>query len=57
MNSFAIRKSQPTASDVHVNAPLTNISIAYMQMQSEYKAADIFPVVPVSKQTDRYFTY
>ena len=57
MNQFAIRKSQPTPSDVHVNTPLTNISIAYMQMQSEYKAADVFPVVPVSKQTDRYFTY
>jgi hypothetical protein len=56
MNQFAIRKSQPTASDVHVNTPLTNISIAYMQMQSEYKAADIFPIVPVSKQTDRYFS-
>jgi hypothetical protein len=54
---FAIRKSQPTASDVHVNTPLTNISVAYIQNQSEYRAADIFPVVPVQKQTDRYFNY
>lgn len=54
---FAIRKSQPTASDVHVNAPLTNISIAYMQKQTEFRAADVFPVVPVQKQTDRYWIY
>ena len=52
-----IRKSQPTASDVHVDSPLTNISIAYMQDQKEYIADKIFPVVPVPKQGDKYFTF
>jgi hypothetical protein len=48
---------QPTASDVHVNAALTNISVAYMQESSHFIADKVFPVVPVSKQSDRYFVY
>ncbi len=47
----------PTASDVHVNAPLTNISIAYIQSAAMYIATKVFPNVPVSKQSDRYFVY
>jgi hypothetical protein len=47
----------PTASDVHVNAPLTNISIAYIQAADQFIAARVFPNVPVSKQSDRYFMY
>ena len=48
---------QPTPSDVHVSAPLTNISVAYMQDQSEFIADKVFPIVPVAKQSDRYFTF
>ncbi len=48
---------QPTASDVHVNAPLTSISIAWMQDQAEFVADRVFPSVPVQKQSDRYYTY
>lgn len=48
---------QPTPSDVHVNAPLTNVSIAYLQDQSEFIADKMFPAVPVKKQSDRYFAY
>jgi hypothetical protein len=48
---------QPTASDVHVNAALTNISIAYMQGADHFVADKVFPIVPVSKQSDRYFVY
>ena len=47
----------PTASDVHVNAALTNISIAYMQGNDHFIADKVFPIVPVSKQSDRYFVY
>jgi hypothetical protein len=47
----------PTQGDVHVNAPLTNISIAYMQDQSNFVADKIFPNIPVGKQSDRYYTY
>jgi hypothetical protein len=52
-----IRKSQPTPSDVHVDAVLTNISVAYIQQQSHFIAGKVFPIVPVEKQTDKYFIY
>lgn len=48
---------QPTRGDVHVNAPLTNISIAYLQDQTEFICDKVFPNVPVKKQSDVYFTY
>lgn len=47
----------PTNGDVHVNAPLNNISIAYIQSQSNFVADKVFPNIPVSKQSDRYYTY
>lgn len=49
--------SQPTAGDVHVNAPLTNISLAYIQAQANFVSDRFFPNIPVSKQSDRYYTY
>ena len=52
-----IRKSQPTPSDVHVDAVLTNISVAYIQRQDHFCAGRVFPIVPVEKQTDKYYTY
>lgn len=48
---------QPTRSDVHVNRPLTNISIAYIQKAQDFIADKVFPIVPVMKQSDRYFVY
>lgn len=47
----------PTRSDVHVNRPLTNISIAYIQRAQDFIADKVFPIVPVMKQSDRYFVY
>ncbi|MFH0902137.1 MAG: major capsid protein [Pseudomonadota bacterium] len=48
---------QPTSSMVHVNRPLTNISVAYMQAAVNFIADRVFPIVPVAKQSDRYFKY
>lgn len=48
---------QPTPGDVHVNVPLTNICIAYVQDQQNFIAGRVFPRVPVQKQSDRYWTY
>lgn len=48
---------QPTVSDVHVNRPLTDISVAYLQSMDDFIADKVFPIVPVQKQSDRYFTY
>lgn len=47
----------PTQSDLHVNVPLTNISIAYMQSADAYIADKVFPSVPVQKQSDLYWKY
>jgi len=48
---------RPLASDVHVNTPLTNISVAFIQDQRNFVASRVFPNVPVSFQGDRYYTY
>lgn len=48
---------QPTQSQVHVDAILTNISVAYMQKAENFIADKVFPVVPVDKQSDKFFTY
>ena len=47
----------PTQSDLHVNVPLTNVSIAWMQSSSTYIADKVFPKVPVNKQSDLYWKY
>ena len=49
--------SQPTARGVHIDRPLTNISVAYMQQASGFIASKVFPVVPVTKQSDLYRVY
>jgi hypothetical protein len=47
----------PTPGDVHIDAALTSISIAYFQEQANYIASRVFPSVPVSKQTDKYWVF
>ena len=47
----------PTRGDVHVNAPLTNISVAYMQGAGAFVADKVFPNITVNKQADKYFRY
>jgi hypothetical protein len=47
----------PTASDVHVNVPLTNISVAWAQQQSNFVADQVFPNIPVPQQSNLYFKY
>lgn len=44
----------PTVSDLHVNQPLTNVSISWKQDNSQFIADKVFPRVPVSKQSDLY---
>jgi hypothetical protein len=48
---------QPSRSDVHVDRPLTNVSLAFLQQADNFVADRVFPVVPVSKQSDKYYTY
>lgn len=48
---------KPTPGDVHVNTPLSNISIAEIQSMEGFVADKVFPNIPVSVQSDRYYTY
>ncbi len=50
-------KAQPTVSDVHINRPLTDLSVAYMQDDDDFVADRVFPQVSVQKQSDLYFVY
>lgn len=47
----------PTNLAVHVDAVLTNISIAFLQNRNNFVAGRVFPNVPVMKQSDRYFAF
>jgi hypothetical protein len=48
---------QPTASAAHLDAPLSNLSVASMQDAAGFIATSVFPVIPVDKQSDKYFVY
>jgi len=48
---------QPNISQVHVDAILTNASVAYIQSADNFIATKVFPVVPVDKQSNLYFKY
>lgn len=46
---------QPSPSDVHVNRPLTNYSLAFPN--TGFVADQVFPNIPVNYRSDVYFTY
>jgi len=45
----------PTRAQIHINSPLTDIAIAYGN--EDYIANQVFPSVPVDKQSDYYFVW
>lgn len=47
--------SRPTTYDVHVNRPLSQISVAYRN--TAYIADQVFPMVQVEKKSDLYFVF
>ncbi len=49
--------ANPTQNQVHVDAILTNASVAYIQSADNFIANKVFPIVPVDKQSDLYFKY
>jgi len=49
--------AQPSSPDVHVDAPLTNISVAYVQAADQFIAGQVFPEIPVEKLSDKYFSF
>ena len=46
-----------TPADVHIDQPLTNLTVAYLQSDMNFIADRVFPNVPVSKKTDKYYIY
>lgn len=50
------KSSQPTPGDLHVNRPLSNISVGFMQDADGWVADKVFPNIPVAKQSDLYYT-
>ena len=49
--------TSPSVGSVHVNRPLTNISIAYMQSEDAFVANRVFPSVPVASKSDSYYVF
>jgi len=48
---------QPTLNQVHVDAILTQVSVAYIQEQDAFCATKVFPIIPVDKKSDLYYVY
>jgi len=49
--------ASPTASDLHISRPLTNITVAFMQSADQYIADKVFPNIPVDHKSDKYYIY
>ncbi len=47
----------PTPNDVHVDRPLTDISVAFIQGSEGFVANKVFPTIPVTRQSNLYFTW
>lgn len=58
MSAFIpVRRGQPALQDVHIDTALTNISIAFVQDQSQYIFSKVFPVIPVDHQSNKYWVW
>lgn len=47
----------PPISQVHIDAPLTNVSVAFLQAQENFISSGVFPRVPSPKKSDLYFVF
>lgn len=46
-----------TPSSVHLDQPLTNLTLAFAQDQANFIADKVFPVVGVERQSDKFYVY
>lgn len=46
-----------TPSAVHIDQPLSNLTLAYVQEQTNFIADKVFPTVGVQRQSDKYYIY
>lgn len=49
--------SNPTQSAVHVDQPLTDVSVAYLQNASNFVSRRVFPIVRSDKASNIYYEY
>ena len=49
--------SNPLVNNVHVDAALSQMSVAYIQNANNFVARKMFPVLPVQYRSDKYFVY
>lgn len=49
--------SQPNETQLHLDVPLSNLSIAYVQNAKNFIASQVFPDVNVAKRSDKYFVF
>jgi hypothetical protein len=47
----------PSMNSTHIDVPLSNISVAFMQLQEGFVANKIFPLINVSKASDKFWKY
>jgi hypothetical protein len=57
MGQYITKAFQPSLSQVHIDRPLTNVSIAYMQADDQFIAGQVFPNIPVQNASDTFWTY
>ena len=47
----------PRMSDAHIDRAMTQFSVAYIQEESNFIASQVFPTIPVNRQSDIYYKY
>lgn len=47
----------PRMSDAHIDRAMTQFSVAMIQDESNFIADKVFPIIPVSRQSDLYYQY
>ncbi len=47
----------PDMKSAHIDRALTNISVSYLQDASAFIADKVFPIIPVKRQSDVFYTY
>jgi hypothetical protein len=48
---------QPNSHEVHIDGPLTTLSVSYLQDPGMFIADAMFPRIPVNHQSDKYYVY
>ena len=49
--------SQPNRTQTHIDRPLTDMSIGFLQNPGDFIARRVLPIKTVAKQSDRFFKF